>query len=80
MGAKDVTMTGWKLVSVNGNQTYSFPDGFVLKSGQIVTITSGPKAIEKRPSQLLWTKGYIWNDAGDSAKLYDPFGKLIHAK
>jgi competence protein ComEC len=80
MGTSDVTMTDWKLVSVNGNQTFEFPDGFVLKTGQTVLITSGSNAYEKRPSRLLWTEGNIWNNSGDSAKLYDPFGKLIDAK
>jgi competence protein ComEC len=80
MDTKDITMTDWKLVSVNGNQTFHFPDGFVLKAGQTVLITSGPNAAEKLPSKLFWTEKNIWNNSGDSAKLYDPFGKLIHAK
>jgi competence protein ComEC len=80
MGTNDVKMTGWKLVSVNGNQTFNFPDGFVLKAGQTVLITSGPNAVEKLPSKLLWTVKNIWNNSGDSAKLYDPFGKVIDAK
>jgi hypothetical protein len=25
--ARNVTMTGWKLISVVGTQTYAFPDG-----------------------------------------------------
>ncbi|WP_442596813.1 S-layer homology domain-containing protein [Neobacillus sp. D3-1R] len=79
-GSNDVTMTGWKLVSVNGNQTFPFPEGYELKAGQSVTITAGPNAYEKRPSILLWTTKYIWNNSSDSAKLYDPFGKLIYAK
>lgn len=79
-GPNDVTMTGWKLVSANGNQTFDFPEGYILKTGQMVTITSGPNAIEKRPSHLLWSKGYIWNNTSDTAKLYNPFGKLVHAK
>jgi competence protein ComEC len=80
MGTNDVTMTGWKLVSVNGNQTYEFPDRYVLNAGQTVLITSGPNAVEKLPSKLFWTEKNIWNNSGDSAKLFDPFGKLIHAK
>lgn len=30
-GSADVNMTGWKLISVQGNQTYTFPSGFILK-------------------------------------------------
>jgi competence protein ComEC len=80
IGTNDVTMTGWKLVSVNGNQTYDFPKGFVLKSGKTVTITSGTNAVEAWPSTLMWTKSNIWNNSGDRAELYDPTGKLLHAR
>ncbi|MFA5881136.1 MAG: lamin tail domain-containing protein, partial [Eubacteriales bacterium] len=32
-GSNDIDMTGWKLVSQTGTQTYNFPDGFILKAG-----------------------------------------------
>ena len=34
----DVDMTGWKLVSVIGNQVYNFPNGFILKAGASITV------------------------------------------
>jgi competence protein ComEC len=79
-GTSNVVMTNWKIVSVNGNQTYVFPTGFILKAGQTVTVTAGPNGYEKQPTHLLWTKSYIWNNTNDQAKLYDPFGKLINAR
>ncbi|WML48410.1 lamin tail domain-containing protein [Neobacillus sp. PS3-34] len=74
---KDITLTGWKLVSVNGNQTYTFPTGYVLKKGATVYITSGPKARNQPPAYLKWTTANIWNNAGDPARLYDAKGLMI---
>ncbi|WP_453992081.1 cell wall-binding repeat-containing protein [Bacillus nitroreducens] len=74
---KDIKMDGWKLVSVVGNQTFKFPSGYVLKKGATVKIVSGRGAVNNPPSQLLWTTGYIWNNSGDTATLYDPQGKKI---
>ena len=73
-------MTEWKLVSQIGNQTYNFPDGFVLKAGASVNIRSGSSAFEKLPTDLLWTKVNIWNNDGDPGSLYDNNGKLVSSK
>ncbi|MFT9486036.1 MAG: stalk domain-containing protein [Tepidibacillus sp.] len=75
-GTNDINMTGWKLVSVEGNQTYDFPSGYILKAGTTVTITSGKNAVDNPPNELKWTTSYIWNNEGDSAKLLDPSGKV----
>ena len=77
-GSTDVKMKGWKLVSVTGNQTFNFPDNFVLKAGASVNITAGPKAVDNPPKSLKWTGSYIWNNSGDAAKLVDPYGKVIN--
>ena len=45
-------MTGWTLVSVEGNQIYTFPDGFVLSEGASVKITSGPNTEDQPPTHL----------------------------
>lgn len=79
-GSTDINMTGWKLVSQIGNQTYNFPDGFILKAGASVNIRSGPSAFEKLPADLLWTKSYIWNNDGDPGNLYDKNGNLVSGK
>jgi len=70
-------MSGWVIVSVKGDQRFSFPDGFVLKAGQSVTVQSGSKAQNNPPSILLWTTSNIWNNEGDPAELYDNKGNLI---
>ncbi|WP_421381724.1 cell wall-binding repeat-containing protein [Bacillus salacetis] len=75
--SKDIPMAGWKLVSVEGNQTFDFPSDFVLKKGQSVNVAAGRSAVHNPPAQLLWTNGYIWNNSGDAAVLYDPQGVKI---
>ncbi|WP_061808954.1 S-layer homology domain-containing protein [Rossellomorea vietnamensis] len=77
-GSNDVNMTGWKLVSVEGNQTYDFPANFVLRSGTTVQVTTGNNAVHNPPAYLKWTNAYIWNNEGDTAELYDASGKMIH--
>jgi beta-lactamase superfamily II metal-dependent hydrolase len=74
-GEADLELTGWKLVSVTGNQVFNFPDGFVLKTGKTVTIASG-----KASGDLKWSDKNIWNNEGDPGKLYDASGNLISSK
>ena len=76
-GNTDVDMSDWKLISVVGNQIFTFPDGFILKKGQTVTITSGKNAYSNPPSVLKWTNANIWNNKGDPAKLVDSEGRVI---
>lgn len=80
MDSKDIDLTGWKLVSTEGNQTYNFPTGFVLGTGESVKIVSGRNATNNPPNQLLWTTSYIWNNAGDTAVLYDANGQELSRK
>lgn len=74
-GTKNMDMTGWKLVSTEGNQTYNFPRGYILKAGATVTIASG-----NATGDLKWTGAYIWNNAGDEARLYDGSNILVSVK
>jgi hypothetical protein len=75
--SSNVALTGWKLVSVEGNQTYHFPSGFTLKAGSSVVVTSGPNAKESLPTYLKWTTSNIWNNTGDAAELYNASGVKI---
>lgn len=76
-GSSNVKMKGWKLERVVGNQTYTFPDDFVLNAGASVNITSGSNAVHNPPKSLKWTGSNIWNNDGDAAKLIDPYGKVV---
>lgn len=70
---RDIHMTGWYIVSVTGNQTFYFPDGYVLEAGKIVTVASGDV-----PGDLHWTKANVWNNSkSDPAELYNISGELV---
>ncbi|MCF0149609.1 MAG: lamin tail domain-containing protein, partial [Clostridium sp.] len=71
----DINMTGWKLVSVEGNQVFNFPIGYVMPANSQITIASG-----KADGTLKWTSAYIWNNDGDRAELYDGTGTLVSYK
>jgi hypothetical protein len=71
-GTSDVNITGWVLVSVTGNQRYTFPS-YTLKAGGTVTVASGGAS-----GDLIWTGSYIWNNSSsDPAQLYDLQGSLV---
>jgi competence protein ComEC len=72
---KAINMTGWQLVSVEGNQVFEFPD-FTLKPGEIVKVVSGPDAVESKGT-LKWTNRQIWLNAGDAAKLQNAKGEVV---
>lgn len=73
---KNVDISGWYLISEEGNQRYDFPEGSVIQAGYYIKVLSGPKAYEGSYEQI-WTKGYIWNNDGDAALLYNAEGKLV---
>lgn len=73
----NISMTGWYLISVEGNQRYDFPDGYILKGGATVYITSGSKAKTQSPTYLKWTTTNIWNNSGDIARLYNSDGVKV---
>ncbi|WP_281201111.1 MBL fold metallo-hydrolase [Orenia metallireducens] len=71
-----IDISGWKLVSVKGGQSFIFPPATIIKAGAIIKITSGKNA-KSGPNNLKWTDSYIWNNDGDPARLYDKDGKLV---
>lgn len=71
-GLNDINIKGWVLVSVTGNQRYTF-QSYVLKAGDSATVTSG-----KSTGDLKWTSKNVWNnDTSDPAELYDSAGTLV---
>lgn len=75
-GAEVVNLTGWKLVSEKGNQTFNFPAGTMLSEGGTLKIVSGKNA-KAGPQVLVWTVENIWNNDGDPGMLYNPQGQLV---
>jgi len=78
-----LNLTGWKLTSEVGTQAFSYPDGLTLGPGEVVTVWSGPTGDQHGSSttpthtHLLWTRRYIWNNAGDVAVLVNAAGESV---
>ncbi len=82
-GNEKIIMTGWKISNREG-RSFSFID-YPLGNGAIFTYTLMPHStvtvhtgIEGNPSSLhLYWPEEMWNDAGDTAYLYNPGGVLV---
>ena len=74
-GTSNVDLTGWKLVSELGSQTFAFPSGTIIQAGGSLSIVSGPNAAAGT-NTLVWTKSNIWNNSGDPGTLYDSQGQV----
>ena len=67
---------GWMLRDESSTHRYTFPDGFVLEPGQIVTVRSG--CGEDDPPDLYWcATGTVWTNSGDTVLLLDPAGAVV---
>ena len=71
----DVSLDGWQLVSVEGNQIYNFPN-ITLKIGKTIYVTSGQDA-KTGSNYLQWTKKQIWVNTGDPAQLINAKGEIV---
>ena len=68
--AKRLNLTGFSIHDEGPNRTYNFSTGFVMGAGETWTLVSGSGATESLPDKrLLFTTGYVWNNAGDTAYL-----------
>lgn len=75
-GSSKVSLAGWQLVSVEGNQTFTFPSGAYANAGQTVYVTSGSNAKSGHP-YYKWTTASIWNNSGDKAILKNASGQQM---
>jgi hypothetical protein len=76
-GGGSVELTGWRLVSVRGNQVFDeFPHGFKLAAGESVTVTSGSTA-KTGAGFLRWTNENVWANSGDPGRLMDADGEVV---
>jgi NADH-quinone oxidoreductase subunit B len=69
-------LTGWKLVSGDGQETFEFPAGFVLMPDSTVDVVSGPEAATAAPTDLVWTTHSAWPASG-AAALVDAAGNSV---
>ncbi|WP_274308076.1 MBL fold metallo-hydrolase [Solibacillus daqui] len=70
-----VNLQGWKLISVEGNQEFNFPN-INLVPGKKIYVTSGTDA-KASGNALEWTKKQIWLNSGDAAKLKNAKGEIV---
>lgn len=77
--SKAVNLTAWKLVSEEGNQTYTFPSSTILPAGATLRVVSGKNA-KPGTNALVWTESNIWNNDGDPGALYNAQGQLVSRK
>jgi micrococcal nuclease len=69
-------LSGWILRDESSQHRYTFPDGFVLDEGQIITVRSGcgNDTIE----ELYWcADGTVWTNSGDTVLLLDASGSIV---
>lgn len=75
-----IDLDGWKLVSVRGNQTYTFEPLELPGQGKLL-LTSGettPTHLEKDAIVLIWEVNNVWNNQQpDPAELYNENSELV---
>lgn len=76
-GSAPQDMTGWQIVSVTGDQRFTFPGGYILAPGASVTVYSGKGCPNEPPAKLCWEDKNVWNNDGDPAQLLDNTGKVV---
>ncbi len=70
-------LTGWKLVSGDGQETFEFPAGFVLMPNSDLRILSGPGAASSAANDLVWKTDAVWPAEQGSATLVDADGNKV---
>src|SRR5665648_748020 len=75
-GDSAVDLTGWKLLSEQGHQAFSFPSGTMIQAGGSLKIVSGPYAVVGTDT-LFWTESNMWNNSGDPGVLYDSQDQVL---
>ncbi|WP_246956887.1 lamin tail domain-containing protein [Brachybacterium sp. Marseille-Q7125] len=76
-GKTTLTLTGY-VIRDNGPQKYTFPKGTKLAPGKTLTIRSG-KGKDTTKTKYWNKSSYIWNNTGDTARLYTNKGKLLES-
>jgi len=72
----DADLTGWMVRDESSVHRYTFPDGFVLGGGSVITIRSG--CGQDEGSYSYWcADGTVWNNSGDTVLLLDPSGAIV---
>ncbi|OCS87033.1 MBL fold metallo-hydrolase [Caryophanon tenue] len=76
-GTAPVNLSGWTLVSVQGDQRFVFDD-YTLDANKSVHITSGDNRRDGG-AYIHWSGRQIWANDGDEAQLLNAEGEIVHA-
>lgn len=83
-----VSLDGWAVESNPGGQVYTFGPSSQLQPGGCIVVVSGSEetqasAVADVRAELgdgvlveNWTKRYVWNNEGDTARLLGPDGEV----
>jgi hypothetical protein len=78
VSVQEVDLTGWHLISVQGNQVYNFPDLVRMAPGRVCRVYTDKIVAEH--CGLSWHSSQgVWRNAGDMAELRNASGLLIDA-
>jgi len=75
-GSSTADLTGWKLVSETGSQTFNFPSGTTIAAGATLRVASGISTVASAGT-LVWTTAKIWNNDGDPGVLFNSSGQEV---
>jgi len=72
-----VFLTGWKIVSVQGNQVFDFPSGFQMAAGQSCRVYTDEDHPEHCGLNWRSPRQGVWANTGDKAEIRDAGGRVI---
>jgi len=75
-GTSTQDLTGWKVSDDGQGHTFNFPNGFVLRPGSSVKLVSGGSG-QDTERVIFWKTRTVWNNDGDTARLFDPSGETV---
>ena len=75
-GPSTQDLTGWKVSDDGQGHTFNFPNGFLMRPGSSVKLVSGGSG-QDTESVIYWKTRTVWNNDGDTARLFDPSGEMV---
>ena len=75
-GPSTQDLTGWKVSDDGLGHTFNFPNGFLMRPGSSVKLVSGGSG-QDTERVIYWKTRTVWNNDGDTARLFDPSGEMV---
>jgi hypothetical protein len=70
-----IDLSGWRILDTK-NTTLVLPYGTVIAPGGRLRVHTG-RGLQGPDRVFCKRRRAVWNNVGDTAKLYDPFGQLL---